>query len=246
MKRVFTLFLIAFVSIHCISCKALDTPPNFSEGPQNNAQNTPYLSDITIIIDAGHGGEDGGAVGANGIFEKNINLSVASMLETRLRNDGYKTLMTRTEDILLYDRNTDFEGHKKHLDLEARIKIAEETENALFISIHMNSFSQKKYKGLQVYYSPNSSHSKLLAEEIQLNARLLLDASNNRVTKESDGNILLLKRITHPAVLVECGFLSNTSECQRLSDPLYQAEIARTICISIENYINNENNTTAP
>ena len=168
-----------------------------------------------------------------------------------LKEKGYKTLMTRTEDILLYDRDQDFQGRKKQLDLEARINIAEKTENAIFVSIHMNSFSQEKYKGLQVYYSTNSENSKALADEIQLNARLLLDTSNNRVTKPSSKNILLLEKITRPAVLVECGFLSNTSECQKLSTPEYQKEVANSICISIINYLNsdiqqkNENNTSS-
>ncbi|MBO5883916.1 MAG: N-acetylmuramoyl-L-alanine amidase [Clostridia bacterium] len=252
MKRIFILFFAAIFIIYCSSCKANVDRNDYGDGMENDTENKTYLSDVTVIIDAGHGGEDGGAVGKNGVLEKDINLSLSLMLESMLREKGYKTLMTRTEDILLYDRNVNYQGHKKQLDLEARLNIAEKTENAIFVSIHMNSFSQEKYKGLQVYYSTNSTSSKFLADEIQLNGKLLLDTSNNRVTKPSDKNILLLDKITHPAVLVECGFLSNASECEKLSSSSYQKEVANSICISIINYLGsdtsqkNENNADPP
>lgn len=252
MKRIFFLFFAVIIIIYCSACKTTVERIDNEEDLEHGTENKSYLSDVTVIIDAGHGGEDGGAVGRNGIFEKDINLSLSMMLESMLREKGYKTLLTRTEDILLYDRNVNYQGRKKQLDLEARINIAEKTENAIFVSIHMNSFSQEKYKGLQVYYSTNSASSKILADEIQLNGKLLLDTSNNRVTKPSDKNILLLDKITHPAVLVECGFLSNASECDKLSSPSYQKEVANSICISVINYLDqdnsqkNENNADPP
>ena len=101
----------------------------------------------------------------------------------------------------------------------------------------MNSFSQTRYKGLQVYYSKNSPESKTLAEEIQQNARLLLDTSNNRVAKVAGSNIFLLDRITRPAVLIECGFLSNAEECAKLSTEEYQREVSEVICLSIISYL---------
>ena len=107
----------------------------------------------TVIIDAGHGGEDGGAVGVGGVLEKDINLNIARALYDSLSAKGINCVMTRTEDILLYDPTSDYHGRKKVLDLAARLKIAKETPNSVFVSIHMNSFPQTQYSGLQVYYS---------------------------------------------------------------------------------------------
>ena len=243
MKKIICFFLSLLIFLYCVGCNqknlSSDNIHNNTESPKNDLD---ILCDITIIIDAGHGGEDGGTVGVNGVYEKDLNLAVSLLLHMMLQEKGYNTIMTRSDDALLYDRDVNYEGQKKLLDFKARLAIAEKEEKAIFVSIHMNSFSQSKYKGLQVYYSKNSPASKLLAEEIQLNGRLLLDASNNRLPKLADGNILLLDRINHPAVLVECGFLSNPKECERLSTDAYQKEVAESICLSIINYLNT--NTT--
>ena len=190
----------------------------------------------TVIIDAGHGGEDGGAVGVNGVYEKDINLKIAQYLSELLRANGIPTLMTRTEDVLLYDRNSDYQGHKKVQDQAARKKIAESREPAVFISIHMNAFPDPKYGGLQVYYSENDPTSKLLAEEIQSLSTALLLPHNTRKIKSGSDSVYLLDRLSCPAVLVECGFLSQPEECERLSDENYQKDMALTICLSILNY----------
>ena len=167
---------------------------------------TPY-----IVIDAGHGGEDGGAIGINGGYEKDVNLAVALILRDILTEKGLNVIMTRSEDILLYDKDSDYEGHKKEQDLLNRRKIAETYEDPIFISIHMNSFPIEKYNGLQVYYSKNTPSSMELANKIQTNARQHLQIPNKRTTKPSDG-IYLLDRLKCTAVLVECGFLSNPEE----------------------------------
>ena len=193
-----------------------------------------------IVIDAGHGGEDGGAVGVNGVYEKDVNLSIALFLAEWLRADGYETVLTRSEDILLYDRNSNYHGQKKVQDLATRRKIAEEYENAVFISIHMNAFPEAKYSGLQVYYSKNDPSSQALAEEIQACTRELLLPDNERKIKAATENIYLLDRLTCPAVLVECGFLSNPEECERLSTEEYQKKLAFSIYLSLVNYLKND------
>ena len=241
MKKIFFMFIVLLIFIPIISV-TIFIPLRDSRGEDRltdtqKTEITTLPSPITIIIDAGHGGEDGGAVGKNGVLEKDINLSIAFMVEDILKDNGYLTIMTRSDDRLLYDKNTDYEGRKKQLDLAARVEIAEKTDDAIFVSIHMNSFSQTRYKGLQVYYSKNSPESKTLAEEIQQNARLLLDTSNNRVAKVAGSNIFLLDRITRPAVLIECGFLSNTEECAKLSTEEYQREVSEVICLSIISYL---------
>ncbi len=186
-----------------------------------------------VVIDAGHGGEDCGAIGKNGIYEKDINLAIAEHLDELLRSNGVRTVMTRTEDILLYDKNSDYHGQKKVQDLATRRKIAESQENAVFISIHMNSFPDSRYSGLQVYYSKNASSSVRLAEQIQHGISDSLQKENNRKIKPADSNIYLLDRLSCPAVLVECGFLSNEAECERLSDPTYCKQMSLILCQSI-------------
>ena len=194
-------------------------------------------SHTIIIIDPGHGGEDGGAIGSNGIYEKDINLAIAKQLNDMLRAAGISTVLTRSEDILLYDPTSDYHGQKKVQDLSARREIAESYENAIFVSIHMNAFPEEKYSGLQVYYSPNNPRAKSLAQHIQATTKELLLPNNSRSIKRADQNIYLLDRLQCPAVLIECGFLSNPQECENLSDQDYQQKMALAICLSILNEI---------
>lgn len=190
-----------------------------------------------VIIDAGHGGEDGGAIGVNGTLEKDINLSIANELCDMLTASGITVIMTRTEDILLYDRNTDFKGRKKMLDLSARLKTVNETDNCILVSIHMNSFPEAKYKGLQVYYSGNSEYSKTLADSIQEKVKNHLQPNNTRMTKKAEKNIFLLDRCKKPSVLVECGFLSNPEECSLLASEDYRKKLSLAIFDGIYSYI---------
>ncbi len=181
---------------------------------------------LTVVLDAGHGGEDGGAVSASGLYEKELNLSIAELLRSELEARGVKVIMTRTTDVLLYDRNVDYRGRKKALDLAARRKIAEENPNAVFVSIHMNAYPQTQYKGLQVWFSPNDARSRPLAESIQSTVREQLQPENDRAIKSATSSIYLLHHITTPAVLVECGFLSNSAEAALLASPDYQKQLA--------------------
>lgn len=198
-------------------------------------------SAVTVVIDAGHGGEDGGASGLGGITEKELNLEIASLLADMLRANGVDVVMTRTEDILLYDPNSDYHGRKKVLDLAARLKIAKETPNSIFVSIHMNAFPQTQYSGLQVYYSKNDASSKKIADLIQSNAKKYLQSSNNRKTKSATSSIFLLDRLETPAVLIECGFLSNDEECKLLSTNEYRKKLSFVIFCSLMDYISNNN-----
>ncbi len=189
-----------------------------------------------VVIDAGHGGEDGGAVASSGLNEKEVNLSVALALRELLEAAGIPTVMTRTEDKLLYDRAVDFQGRKKVLDLAARRIIAEETDNCLFISIHVNSFPQAQYSGIQVWYGTEDTRSQEIAAAIQANSTQLL-TDNHRRIKAAGSHIYLLDRIEAPVVLVECGFLSNPDEALRLSDEDYRRALATIIFSAILPYI---------
>ena len=195
-----------------------------------------------IIIDAGHGGEDGGAVGESGVLEKDINLKIAHVLDEMLRSAGYPTVMTRTDDRLLYDPYTDYKGRKKRLDLEARVRIAESQNDAIFVSIHMNAFPQSQYRGLQVYYSEHHPDSARLAEQIQGLAKNLLMTENDRRIKPSGGTSYLLEHIAHPSVLVECGFLSNPEECRMLATEDYQRKLATVLFCAVTDFCESEKN----
>lgn len=188
---------------------------------------------ITVVIDAGHGGEDGGTQSASGLYEKTVNLEIAQLLDSLLRSCGIRTVMTRSEDILLYDRNADYHGHKKMLDLAERRRRTEEIENAIFVSIHMNAFPETKYRGLQVFYSPNHPNSQLLADSIQHHVAAQLQPDNHRKTKAATSAIYLLDRLTCPAVLVECGFLSNPEEAALLETAEYRQQLAFLLFYSV-------------
>jgi N-acetylmuramoyl-L-alanine amidase len=193
----------------------------------------------TVVLDAGHGGEDGGASSADGIREKDLNLSLAKTIGTYLEQHGVSVVYTRTEDVLLYDRNVDFKGRKKLLDLAARLKIARETENSVFVSIHMNAFPQKQYHGLQVYYSAHHPLSQALALSVQNKVKEALDPENTRRIKKADSSIYLLDRNEKPAILIECGFLSNDAEARQLADENYQKQLSLIIALSILNTMDN-------
>lgn len=189
-----------------------------------------------VVIDAGHGGEDGGTSSAAGVLEKDLNLSVAFALRDLFEAAGVPVVMTRTEDVLLYDRNVDFQGRKKVLDLAARRlvaeKVAAEAEQcggiSLFISIHMNAFPQPQYSGMQVWYGTGHPLSAEAAAGIQ-SASVTIMPDNHRKIKAAGSNIYLLDRIKSPAVLVECGFLSNPEEAERLSREGYRYAVAAVV-----------------
>ncbi len=196
---------------------------------QETTPEPPKMPPRTVIIDAGHGGEDGGAVGVTGLVEKDLNLDLAGRLCALLEADGVRVIMTRTEDVLLYDRGADYQGRKKVLDLAARQAIGDANPDAIFVSLHANTFPEQIYHGLQVWYSPNSEKSVLLAESIRAEVVSTLQPDNHRQSKQAGSNIFLLHKLQIPTVLVECGFLSNPAECNALADPAYRDRLAHAL-----------------
>ncbi len=225
----FLIFLTVFSLIAGVFCAFFSVGRRSHEAIQDEPEKKPFV----VVLDAGHGGEDGGAVSASGIYEKNINLDIAFLVRDLLVANGVEVVMTRETDVLLYDRNVDFHGRKKALDLLTRRQIAEKTEHAVFVSIHMNAYPLSQYSGLQVWYSPHHEHSRTLASRIQENVRKSLQPSNNRKIKMAGDNIYLLSKLECPAVLVECGFLSNPDEAARLNTEEYREKLAFMIFLSI-------------
>lgn len=191
-----------------------------------------------VVIDAGHGGEDGGA-GANGALEKDINLSIALKLRDMLTASGFTVVMTREEDISIYDSSASTIHEKKVSDMRNRRDIINSNSNNILISIHQNKFEQSKYSGTQIFYSKNNGRSIKLAEDIKRSVTGLLQPENKRELKAADSSVYLLDKAEVPAVIVECGFLSNEEEAKKLSTDDYQKKMAFAIMCGFLDYEKN-------
>lgn len=204
-----------------------------------NIQTTSAIWDTryTVIIDAGHGGEDGGAVAYDGSLEKKFNLDIALRLQKILELYGFNVIMTRTEDKMTCDDNLKTQRQKKISDIRNRLEIINKFNNAIFVSIHQNKFSDSRQEGTQVFYSPGNLNSKKLADCIQNTVVTNLQKQNKRKTKKSGTEIFLLYHSTIPAVMVECGFLSNSNDLSLLKTDDYKNKIATLVADGIINYV---------
>lgn len=187
-----------------------------------------------IIIDAGHGGEDGGAISCTGKRESDYNLEIAQRLNDLFHFLGYKTSMIRTEDISIYTKGETI-AQKKLSDLRERVRIVNETENPILISIHQNHFSDSQYSGAQVFYA-NTQASDVFAEHLQEALVSHLNPGSRRESKKCHG-IYLMEQISCPGILVECGFLSNPQEEARLRDAAYQKKLCCVIAATLASQI---------
>ncbi len=202
---------------------------------------TPTESKL-IIIDAGHGGIDGGAVGQNNIIEKNVNLDIAKKLETMLTSCGFEVIMTRTTDEMVGETLSENATirQKKVNDTKARVSLINSHPNAIVLSIHQNLFSDSKYYGAQMFYSTKNTDSKILATFLQNRFSTMLQTDNERKSKPVADNIYIMNHITVPAVLVECGFISNAIEAANLTSDEYQNKISFVIYAALCDYFSKE------
>lgn len=190
---------------------------------------------VQWIVDAGHGGEDGGAVSPSGVVESQINLEIAQRIDSILGFCGEPAIMLRTEDVSLHDPESVSLREKKVSDLHNRAETASEHPEATLLSIHQNMFQQSRYRGTQVFYAPTQG-SQELAQAIQGVVRENLQPDNSRESKPIPDAVYLMNHIPNRAVLVECGFLSNPEEEGMLQDPGYQTQLAAAIaagCLSV-------------
>ena len=200
----------------------------------NTLRGTEKEGNVTVVIDAGHGGDDPGKIGINGALEKDINLQIVQRLKQYLESDGVRVVLTRETEDGLYDSNA---SNKKVQDMKRRIEKIEQTDPVLTVSIHQNSYPEEYVHGAQVFYYNGSSGGEKLAERIQEQMVRDLDPENHRQIKPND-SYYLLKKTKGTIVIVECGFLSNAAEAEKLCDETYQDRVAWSIHKGILRYIN--------
>lgn len=190
-----------------------------------------------IIIDAGHGGFDGGAVAQDGTNEKDINLQIATRVYEHLTLQGFDVLMTRTTDSGTENDPDATIRQRKKSDLQNRLKMMEENPDAIYVSIHLNKFTTSAANGAQVFYTKKFQEARVLGDCIQQSIVYYLQPENSRVIKQGTDSTYLLKNAAVPTVIVECGFLSNKSELTRLKTKEYQSQLAFSVAMGICDYI---------
>lgn len=237
-RKYFNLVFLFMIIIACImfSANGINVMKHLFSQKSNN---------ITVVIDAGHGGFDPGKVGINHALEKDINLSIAYKLKNLLEHNDIKVVMTRKDENGLYKKS---DRDKKRADMKTRVNIVNSSDAFIAISIHQNSYIQEKYKGAQVFYYQRSEEGKILAEILQESIKKSINDGNHRMAK-SNISYYMLKNADCPLVIVECGFLSNWKEANLLCEDDYQENMAWAIHLGIMEYINSygkeKNNTTA-
>lgn len=209
------------------------------EAIMTSAGNLPTTQDKQVIVlDAGHGGVDGGCVSVNGVAEKGINLAIVESERDFLRVMGYDVVCTREEDEAIYDRGIEGLSNQKKSDMQNRLKIFSQYSEGISLSIHQNQFTDSKYSGAQMFYSEKNSGGERLASAMQGQFVSMLQPENTRETKPVGDELYLLNNTDNPAVMIECGFLSNPEEAALLESEDYQKQVAFTIMTGIFEFCN--------
>lgn len=234
MKKVSFIILIVFLFLIIFFLIASGIAILFnSQRVNKNSQKENFV----IVLDCGHGGPDGGAVASDGTAEKDINLNLGYKLRELLVSYGYSVVMTRKDDNFICDDHNAGLREQNVSDLHNRLKIAESYSNSIFISLHMNKYSEEKYWGSQLFYSPNNKESISLAKSIQKALINDTQKGNSRPLKEMDSSVYIIYNATHPALLLECGFLSNNKELNNFKDNNYCSKFVFDVLEGINNFI---------
>lgn len=200
-----------------------------------------YDAPPCVIVDAGHGGEDGGTSTASGVRESQINLSISVRLRDLLRLCGVQVRMIRETDTAIYAENCTTLAQKKVSDLKNRVAFVNEVPSALLVSIHQNHYPSESVKGAQVFYA-DTDESEALARQTQEYLKTYLEPDNHRKPKPA-ASVYLMQHVTCPAILVECGFLSNARDAERLLTNGHQLRLAAAICASVSDHISQKGST---
>ena len=232
LRRYYYVYVLAF-SLFCSG--AILVVQWFAEVRQTSAA---LPLPAVVVIDPGHGGEDGGAVSARGTKESELNLAIGLRLRDLCVLLGIPTRMLRTEDVMLCEDSAQSMAQRKVSDLRQRVKLVNETPGALLVSIHQNSFPQgTQYRGAQVFFAPTEG-SQALAEALQGKLCDSLDSNNHRVCKPIEG-VYLMEHVDCTAILLECGFLTNTEEEALLRSPDYQKKLVCVLAATLTEYLEN-------
>ncbi|MBE6940704.1 MAG: hypothetical protein E7455_00230 [Ruminococcaceae bacterium] len=197
-------------------------------------QRQPVERQHRIIIDAGHGGIDGGATSCTGVLESHINLEIALRLENVFHLLGYDTVMIRRTDESIYTQGNTIASQKVS-DLKERVRIVNETPGAILVSIHQNTYSDSRYRGAQVFYA-NDEQSKAMGQSLQSNLIQILKPDSRRKSKSAKG-VYLMEHIQNPGILIECGFLTNPEEEALLRDSVYQTKLCGVIAATVSEFL---------
>lgn len=197
---------------------------------------SPAAEKPVIVLDAGHGGLDSGAVGKSGLLEKDVNLSIVLKLRDMLELSGFEVVLTRDKDISIYDAGVEGIRNQKLSDMDNRLEIIQQYPDSIFLCIHQNNYTDPQYFGAQMFYNDNNSDNRTLAQIMQ-NRFAQLQTGNDREIKLSGDELFLLKSNTNPSLMIECGFLSNPDEEQKLASDEYRQQVAFTIWSGLLEFI---------
>lgn len=227
-KRILFILSMVFISIFAYF---------LSIGFNNKVVQTVSLpvSNKVVVLDAGHGGEDGGATSSNGNSEADINLKISLKVQSLLEQSGCTVILTRSDENAIYDLNAKTLKEKKVSDIKNRVKIGNSSSADIFVSIHLNKIPESQYYGWQTFYKDGNEASKKLATCLQNNLNESISKENKRVPLKID-NIYIMKNVEITTSIVECGFLSNPEEEKLLLQDEYQNKIAWGIYTGIINY----------
>lgn len=231
-------YIVIYGFLHGISTdvpNSYDTHENEIVTVSSNVNDTKPI----IILDAGHGGIDGGCSAYNGALEKNINLSIELSLKAILETFGYSVEVTRSTDTSIYDPGIVGISKQKKSDMKNRLDLFNKYENAVAISIHQNKFTDPQFNGAQMFYAETNPLSQTLAQTLQTTFKSKLQKNNDREIKNAGKDLYLLYYSKCPSVMVECGFLSNKQEADLLLSKDYQKKVALTIFSGLNDFIKN-------
>ena len=223
----------------CVTVAALAASVKAGENKKAAEVSANAAPKQVVVLDAGHGGLDSGCVAINGAYEKDINLDIVKDLGAMLTASGYEVVYTRTEDVSIYDDGVEGIRNQKISDMENRLKIVNTYPDSVFISVHQNLFTDGAYFGGQMFYTTNNSANRKLAKIMQ-DRFASLQPGNDRETKLIDNGLYLFKDTKQPALLIECGFLSNEHDAANLSRPEYRKQVAFTILGGLQEFFAEE------
>ncbi len=229
------LYTILFFLISLSIITILDRNNSSINNIDSKAVNATPVASKVVVIDAGHGKPDEGAVGIYGTTEEAINLKIALKLQRLIEQSGGIVYLTRSDENGIYSDEANTIHEKKKSDIRNRVVIGNGEDVDILVSIHLNKFPESKYSGWQTFYQEENEYSKRLAENIQSSLNDTIDKENNRLPRPID-NVYIMKNVENPSVIIECGFLSNPEEAKLLEEEEYQNKIVWGIYIGIQSY----------